>query len=815
MKTIKIIPVTTSILHWTLLLFLCLSCTVAFSQMGKVSGKILLGSAQPLPGANILLHGNDIQRTAVTGIDGEYLMENVPFGRYEIEISSLESEQKTQKINHNSAHYSSNTIVKKAASKELNAVVIRSNTKKKQLETKGFAVNVIDTKNFELQSIQLNELLDQTAGVRVRRSGGLGSNAEYIINGMSGNSVRIFIDGIPIRNYGPSFSLNSLPVALIERVEIYKGVVPAHLADDAMGGAINVVLKNAAKNNLTASVSGGSFNTFQTDVTGSYRNEKNGQTFRGSAFLNYADNDYTVWGDQVAVQLAPGTPDVYVKAKRFHDRYRSQGTKAEFGFTDVQWADKLLFGMLLSRMDQQIQNGATMEIVYGNRFAEQNTAMYSVDFSKKNILKNLDASAFVSLSRLTRNITDTIATQYSWLGYSTNYFNNPDVWASGAEAGNPTLQEDLDINLNSKANLTYKLNAKNSIQFNYLANRFSRDSDDSMLPTIERAMQEERSYFKNIFSLSYENRAFDNRLRTTVFAKSYHLNRLSKIRQRTGNSASATITIIESKNKSDDLGFGGAISYNITRQLSIFGSAEKAVRLPEAGEVFGNVAGNINPAINLKPEKSNNYNLGISFDNINYNNHKLNVRGNVFIRDTKDLIMQLPVGNTEEFFQNSNVGKIYTEGLDLELHYNYNKLVFFNANTSVFAARDYNVTYDSSGNTITPTYERLPNTPYFTMNYNLRLDQYNFIQEKAKFSFYYNILYVHEFFRHGNALGGAGKTIIPTQLSNDTGIAYTFPKKKLTLSIDAKNIFNQQIFDNYALQKPGRACYAKLTYTLL
>lgn len=101
------------------------------------------------------------------------------------------------------------------------------------------------------------------------------------------------------------------------------------------------------------------------------------------------------------------------------------------------------------------------------------------------------------------------------------------------------------------------------------------------------------------------------------------------------------------------------------------------------------------------------------------------------------------------------------------------------------------------------------------MNYNLRLDKYNFIQENSKFSFYYNILYVHEFFRHGSTLGGAGKTVIPTQLSNDTGIAYTFPKKKLTLSIDAKNIFNQQIFDNYALQKPGRAFYAKLTFSIL
>ena len=632
---------------------------------------------------------------------------------------------------------------------------------------------------------------------------------------MSGNSVRIFIDGIPLRNYGPSFSLNSLPVAMIERIEIYKGVVPAHLADDAMGGAINVILKSAAANNLTASISAGSFGTYQTDINGGARNEKTGLTFRGSGFINYADNDYKVWGEQVAVTLAPGTPDVYIKAKRFHDRYRSQGGKAEFGFTKVKWADKMMFGVLLSNMDKQIQNGATMEIVYGNRFTEQNTAMYSLDFAKKDILKNLSVNTFISVSRLNRKVVDTIATQYSWLGHPTYYYNNPDVWASGAEASNPTLQEDLDVNTNAKMNATYKFNYNNSLQFNYLGNYFTRDSDDPMLPIAERQMGEERSYFKNILSLSFENLAFDKRLRTTLFTKSYLLNRFSKIRQRSNNTSTAVITINENENKSTDYGFGGALFYKITQNLSVFGSAEKAVRLPEAGEVFGNVAGNINAAINLRPEKSNNYNLGISVDNINYKNHSLNIRGNVFIRDTKDLIMQLPVGNIEEFFQNSNVGKIYTEGFDVELNYNYKKFVFFNANTSVFDARDYNVTYDTNGNAISPTYERLPNTPYFTMNYNLRLDKYNFIQENSKFSFYYNILYVHEFFRHGSTLGGAGKTVIPTQLSNDTGIAYTFPKKKLTLSIDAKNIFNQQIFDNYALQKPGRAFYAKLTFSIL
>jgi outer membrane receptor protein involved in Fe transport len=102
---------------------------------------------------------------------------------------------------------------------------------------------------------------------------------------MSGNSVRIFIDGISISTYGESFSLNSIPPALIERIEVYKGVIPAHLADDALGGAINVILKKGGMNNLSASVSYGSFNTFQTNFNASFREEKQASRSRPLAFI--------------------------------------------------------------------------------------------------------------------------------------------------------------------------------------------------------------------------------------------------------------------------------------------------------------------------------------------------------------------------------------------------------------------------------------------------------------------------------------------------------------------------------------------------
>src|SRR5690606_29238514 len=126
------------------------------------------------------------------------------------------------------------------------------------------------------------------------------SNVQYILNGLSGSAVRIFIDGIPISIYGSSFSLNSIPPSMIKRIEVYKGVVPGHLADDALGGAITIVLQNATKPNFDASVSYGSFNTFQTSVNGLYRFEKSGFTIKASAFHNYSDNDYKVWGRSIA-----------------------------------------------------------------------------------------------------------------------------------------------------------------------------------------------------------------------------------------------------------------------------------------------------------------------------------------------------------------------------------------------------------------------------------------------------------------------------------------------------------------------------------
>ena len=64
--------------------------------------------------------------------------------------------------------------------------------------------------------------MNRASGVKIREEGGVGSDFDLSINGLSGNSVRYFIDGIPLDSKGSYVTLANLPVNLIDRVEIYK-----------------------------------------------------------------------------------------------------------------------------------------------------------------------------------------------------------------------------------------------------------------------------------------------------------------------------------------------------------------------------------------------------------------------------------------------------------------------------------------------------------------------------------------------------------------------------------------------------------------
>ena len=172
----------------------------------------------------------------------------------------------------------------------LDNITVFGKSKTQQLREGALAVNAIDVRSMISSISNLNSLIDHTAGVKIREEGGMGSDFDLSINGLSGNAVRYFIDGVPLDTKGSGVTLANLPISMIDHVEIYKGVVPTWLSSDALGGAINVVTNRKKTNYLDASYGIGSFHTHKADLNAQYI-FRNGLTIRPTLGINYSKND--------------------------------------------------------------------------------------------------------------------------------------------------------------------------------------------------------------------------------------------------------------------------------------------------------------------------------------------------------------------------------------------------------------------------------------------------------------------------------------------------------------------------------------------
>lgn len=793
---------------------LCLNMLAfsAFSQNGTIEGKLRFEDQTPTPFASISIRHTDFHTMAEE--DGSFKFTNVPSGDYTLDISSIEAEKHSLDISLRRNLLSLSITLQRASAQELKEVEVNGKTIATEIKEVGYAVSVIETQQAALRNAQTNDLLDRTVGVRVRQNGGLGSSVDYNLNGMSGNSVRIFIDGIPASTYGSSFSLNSIPPAMIERIEIYKGVIPAHLADDALGGAINVVLKNTMRNNLNASVSYGSFNTFQANFSSMFRNEKSGFTAKASGFHNYSDNDYEVWGKFVRNILPDGRYD-FVRARRFNNTYRSTGGQIELGFTDVKWADKFFIGHTASDDYNEIQNGTYMTIPYKGRFTESRANVTSLNYRKENLFtQGLSLTFNGMLSDRSETLNDTVKWNYNWYGEKSvglkgGYIPTP----QGAQQGAPTINHIKRNIVTFRAGLNYEITPNHQIVFGHSFFTLDRTEQDEMKSEVERQFIDTRTLRKNISSLAYELKAFDSRFKSSVFAKHYN-QQIAKVDPQLvqGNGESVRRDIHSSSTK-ETTGYGVALAYEFVRQWMLLGSAEKAVRMPAENEIFGNPGDNIVENFGINAEVSYNLNVGIRAGTFYKGNHKFIISGTGFIRDTRDKITQRINPRLNDATQTNpyeNQGKVKAIGFEAEANYTFKKNLNVMLNASRFNSV-YNVQYDANGREFENYNQQLPNEPFFTINTMAQYTFHHLIGKRSLTNVYTNFGFVDRFYTTWLIIEDSRT---PRQYVLDLGVSYTFPNKKFVISTDAKNILNKQVYDNFAVQKPGRAFYVKLNYTI-
>lgn len=812
----------------TIVWVICCSMAIFFcpnllaQQPGVVKGTVTNEKGQPAE--KVTIGVSEKNNFTITDAKGGYQL-SLPPGRHTVTATMVGYESQHAEIE----IAEGKTIVldirlKKSKQEDLEAVTVGGVTKKRALETQGFAVTVIETKEASLRNLTTNELLDRAVGVRVRQNGGEGSPIEYNLNGMSGSTIGLFLDGIEISTYGSSFNLNNIPPAMIERIEVYKGVLPAHLSGNYIGGAINVVMKkDASANNITAALSYGSFNTYRADLSTLYRNPKNGLTGRASGFFSHSDNNYEMWGKFSKYTLPGGRIIRNYRTRRPNDEFETIGGRFELGFTDVKWADQFFVGYNISDSYKEVPHGITMTKPYFGRFNEYQAHVFSLNYTKRNLF--VDGLALtVNAVHSMRNtyLQDTVSLRYNWDGtlLVKNSEGPPETY--GYEPGRGQQGEavisDIDRTIsNIRSNLAYTIVSGHRVSLNHKFENSNRNDKDLLNPARSRWITQ-NELTTNIWALNYESELLKGKLRTNIFGKYavYLTDQTIPVRETDG------VLIYDNKRtKRDNRGFGGTLSYQPITNGFLIVSAEKSFIMPTDRHIYGEPENNLLPNPDILPEMAINYNLGARYNISRSTKHKWSFYANAFWRNGYDKIIQQtrtdPVIEGREnqvediqVTQFVNLSKTQSVGFEAEVNY-----IFDNRLNAMFNLSKFNSLFklktDERGNPHTLYDKQVPNEPFFTVNGNLQYRLNNIFQKRSVLNLYYNVGYVAPF---STIWIESEWFTTPAQFPNDLGASYRFPTAKLVVSLDCKNIFNAEVYDNFGVQKPGRAFYIKLNYTI-
>ncbi len=760
----------------------------------QIKGKVVDENLQPLAGATIVVL--DLKNTGVSSdIEGTFVLE-LPKGQYRLSISYVGFVTKIVTVK-----TASNTTVLSIQLipdvERLNDVTVEGAGKVERIKASAFEVEALDIKTLKNASIDINGVLATLPGVNIRQNGGLGANFNFSLNGFSGHQVRFFIDGIPQDNLGSSLSFNNFPATLIERVEVYKGVVPIYFGADALGGAINIITREKQENILDLSYDVGSFTTHRATLNGHFYS-KNGGTLQIASFYNYSDNDYRINGNQFGVEgfivrdnLGNDTGERRPTARRFHDAYTSHMVQLKAGLVGKAYADKLLIGATVSGNTNEIQHGVSPVDPFNDVETEEDVKRVSFSYAKQKLLNGkLDVKFYADYTLLNLKIRDTSSRKYDWFR-AFELRRNPSI----GETGNTkTLLEFEDQRQLLNAALQYRFHTQHILDFNYTKNDLKREGKDPARNN-QSPFENPNQIDKHVLGLGYNFLAFQKRFKSVVFGKGFFVNTSSVLEDLFAASEATRLTTIN--NAYETYGYGAAASYRIVNDLRIKLSFEKTFRVPEGFEFFGDGLNLIaNPE--LEPEESKNLNLGLlyTFSNSTF---RADVDVNAFHRDARNFLFLRVLGNRAQYI---NRTEIDSRGIEAELRLKPYKKLQVNSN----------VTYINIQDPITQ--ERVANIPYLYGNFS---SGYTFDVFKTtdalsvNWHTFYTKAFPFESFTNGEP---EARRFIPEQWSHNLQLGYRFNANRYHVSFLISNITNARLFDNLSVQKPGRAFYFKIRYVL-
>ncbi|WP_426752079.1 TonB-dependent siderophore myxochelin receptor MxcH [Myxococcus sp. Y35] len=653
------------------------------------------------------------------------------------------------------------------------------------------AVQVIETQQLQREAVDLGQALARTQGVGFRRAGGLGSTGRLTLAGLSDDQVRFFIDGVPLEfaGFGPEFA--NVPVNLVQRMEVYQGVVPTRFGSDALGGAIQLVTADDVEGTrASVSYEYGSFSTHRLTLSGQHLDETRGLFVRANGFFDDTPNNYLV---DVQVTDTSGR-EADARLPRFHDAYRAAGGGVEAGFVNQPWARRLLLRAYASTSAKEIQHDTTMKARYGEVDSGSASAGGTLRFEHV-WSSGIVADAVGGYVYRRATLEDLGMCAYDWYGRCVRELPQPGEMESRA----------IDRNVNqhtafARINLGWSPAENHDVRLSIAPTWVSRSGEDRALR--ERGeldpLSGKRDITTLVAGLEYQYDAFDGRLENIAFVKEY-IQHLSVDRLLPSNE----FTPFRRTNQRP--GIGDSLRFRFTPELTGKASYEWATRQPRPDEIFGDGI-LVSDNLDLVPETSHNVNLGLTLDLPTETTGSF--RGSVmgFGRIADQLIVRL---GELGYFTYQNVLAARVLGVTGSAGWTSPKQLF---------ALDGNVTWQDIRNRSDGgpfgefNGQRIPNQPHLLANASARFQLGSVVTPNDELSVAWNTRYVHEFFRAWEDLGQSDtKDVVEAQLLHAVALTYVLRSGGTTLSwtLDVQNLTNARAFDFFGVQRPGRIVSAK------
>ena len=211
--------------------------------------------------------------------------------------------------------------------KELQEVVVTGQYSPQSVKQTVYKVRTISSERIKLRAATtIVEALNMEAGIRFSTDYTL-AETDINILGMSGQNVKVLVDGVPMVDRGSAKqSLSQIDINNVERIEIVEGPMSVVYGTDALAGVINIITK---KNKTTA--------TRQFNLTARLLEETTGNTyepFQGNGIhnayvgANWQKNNWRVGGSLSRNSFGGWTGDAAFPAQEAKpkDQYLAMGT---------------------------------------------------------------------------------------------------------------------------------------------------------------------------------------------------------------------------------------------------------------------------------------------------------------------------------------------------------------------------------------------------------------------------------------------------------------------------------------------------------